>query len=171
MIKYIKTFFLWLLPILRSAGIQVAADELARVAYSDRVRKPRTYGSRDYTPYGFRPRTRREAVRNVGRAVREAEEFKQPFNMVDNKPFHDVLMVAFDLKGRSARDVHEWLQSVMPGGDSTYKSLNHGDIHLDSWWVANDERFDRSDCDSAVFVSKGNQRVARQLLRDAGLVE
>ena len=38
-----------------------------------------------------------------------------------------------------------------------------------SWWIAEDERSDRSDCDSAVFVPMGRQAEARALLRAAGL--
>jgi len=87
-----------------------------------------------------------------------------------NESFHDVLMVAFDLRGRSAEDVHYWLQERMPHGDSEYEDANRGEIRLDSWWVANDERFDGSDCDSAVFVSMGNQKAARALLRANGLL-
>jgi len=105
-------------------------------------------------------------------------------NMVDNvtvsaswnadaapsQGFHDVIMVAFDLRGRSAKDVHYWLQERMPNGDSDYEDGNRGEIRLDSWWVANDERFDGSDCDSAVFVSMGKQAEARALLRQHGLL-
>lgn len=43
------------------------------------------------------------------------------------------------------------------------------DEDIDSWWFAEDERYDRSDCDSAVFVKPGKQAEAVALLREHGL--
>jgi hypothetical protein len=83
--------------------------------------------------------------------------------------FHDVLMVAFDLRGSNAKSVHEWLHEQMP--KPGIHPGHSADIDLDSWWVANDQRFDRSDCDSAVFVTPGCQEEARKLLRGHGLVQ
>lgn len=40
---------------------------------------------------------------------------------------------------------------------------------IDSWWIAEDERYDRSDCDSAVFCGVGHQHKARDLIEKAGL--
>lgn len=40
--------------------------------------------------------------------------------------------------------------------------------HIDSWWIAEDERHDESDLDSAVFVHPGHQQEARDLLRAKG---
>lgn len=40
---------------------------------------------------------------------------------------------------------------------------------FDSWWIAMDERYDGSDCDSAVFVIPGAQAEAFRVLRAAGL--
>jgi hypothetical protein len=157
--KYLKVAFAFLLPIVGKAVASVAADELNRYV------GPRP--GRPYTRYAHRPPTSRiQATRNVGRAVREARE-------LDEK-FHDVLMVAFDLKGPDAGLAHEWLHNQMPrpgdhlGRDNDDETV---DITLDSWWVANDQRFDRSDTDSAVFVTKGKQKEARALLRMHGLVE
>lgn len=163
MSELIKRFFRFLLPIFRVAVVQVAADELTKLAYPDRRTSRADYLDRRYhTPYNrIAPRTRREAVRNVGRAVREADDIHFP-----NRKFQDVLMVAFDLTGPSAHNVHQWLQDNMP------EPGEHGDageIYLDSWWVANDLRFDGSDTDSAVFVAKGNQMEARALLSEHGL--
>lgn len=39
-----------------------------------------------------------------------------------------------------------------------------------SWWVAEDERSDGSDCDSAVFVTPGWQAAATRLLRAFGML-
>lgn len=41
--------------------------------------------------------------------------------------------------------------------------------HITCWWVAEDDRRDGSDNDSAVFVTPGNQNVASDLLHDYGL--
>lgn len=83
--------------------------------------------------------------------------------------FHDVLLVAFDIRGLDAERAHNWLMDGLPFV-GTYPFIS-GDLVLDSWWVANDERFDGSDTDSAVFVRKGCQEQARALLREHGLVD
>jgi hypothetical protein len=43
------------------------------------------------------------------------------------------------------------------------------DHNVDSWWIAEDDRHDGSDLDSAVFVKVGEQVAARDALRDLGL--
>lgn len=163
MYSIIVRFIKFLLPILKTASIQVAADTINDIAYQGSSRKPprpyrymsyarpRTYGSRDHSSLGFKPRA-------VG-------DNPKPMN----REFHDVLLVAFDIFGRDAEDAHKWLMENLPEAGQTHGDV--GEIFLDSWWVANDERFDRSDTDSAVFVSKGNQAAARKLLREAGLVD
>jgi hypothetical protein len=143
----IKTILAFLLPILGRATLQVAADELHRFAYPDRKRVRVTQKGTDYSTFVDR---------------------NEQYDRVMNNPsrYHDVLMVAFDLTGKDPEDVQAWLMDQMPEaglqGDS-------GEIYLDSWWIANDERFDRSDCDSAVFVAKGRQVEARELLHSHGL--
>lgn len=88
----------------------------------------------------------------------------EPKTYAETGQFHDVLLVAFDVSGQNKRDVHQWLheQMPMPGYDPKTS------VVLDSWWVANDERFDGSDCDSAVFVHRGTQSQARLVLRANG---
>jgi hypothetical protein len=144
MYNIIKQFFAWLFPIVRIAVIQVAAEELDKLAYPDRRRRRPTYtGRTGYRPY-YGP------TRDV---------FEKPAN----EKFHDVLMVAFDLKGPNAQNVHQWLMDQMP---ETGDHGDFGEINLDAWWVANDERFDGSDTDSAVFVPKGQQNECRQILAE-----
>lgn len=147
----------FLLPIFKTAAVQVAADELNKLAYPNPRRSFR------YTPYNRYDRRSQRVGPN-------------PF--VEKKgtdpQFHDVLLVAFDLTGPSANLVHEWLHNQMPAtGDHMARGEDDEtvNVNLDSWWVANDERFDGSDCDSAVFVSKGNQKTARKVLRLDGLVK
>lgn len=184
--KYFASIFAFLVPILRTAIIQVAADELSRVAYPARSRR------RVYTgPY--------ESYNRVGRAQARTREhgdlvatlrkergegrsyayIASKHDMAESSvrsllnpepsiqgPFHDVLMVAFDLSGPDTENVHQWLMDNMPEAGA------HGDkdeIYLDSWWIANDERFDWTGTDSAVFVIKGKQEEARNLLREHGL--
>lgn len=157
-IKYLKVMLAFLLPIVAKAAAHVAADELTK--YAGPRPTPRTV-------YAHKPPTSRlQATRNVGRAVREARAFVEPGNNGVSHSYHDVVMVAFDLKGDNIEDAHNWLMDNLP------EPGTHGDkgeIYLDSWWVANDERFDRSDCDSAVFVTMGNQKEAREVLWKAGL--
>lgn len=155
MYKHLKRFFLFLLPIVRKAAVQVLADELTRVAYPDRPR-------RRYTPYY----DRRPSIRNRGRVVDSPNWHRAQMGLPE-PVFHDVLLVAFDLRGPNAQATHEWLHENLPspgtGGDND-------EINLDSWWVANDERFDGSDTDSAVFVPIGHQEEARVLLNEHGLL-
>lgn len=47
-------------------------------------------------------------------------------------------------------------------------SADHS-AHLECWWVAEDDREDGSDNDSAVYVHPGNQQAAYDLLRAHGL--
>jgi hypothetical protein len=52
----------------------------------------------------------------------------------------------------------EHLCNVLP-------TVNHMiDPGLTSWWIAEDDRIDRSDCDSAVFVNPGGQAQASRIL-------
>lgn len=163
MLDYLKRFFAFILPILRTAAIEVAADTLHQYAYPTRRPMP-------YTRYAHRPpRGRIEAVRNVGRAVREAQAFDvETTGTHVGKEFHDVLLIAFDISGPSPEACENFIKNYLPdAGDHTYKSEK---FYLDSWWAANDQRFDGSDTMSAVFVSKGSQKQARELLKIHGLM-
>lgn len=116
------------------------------------------------------PTYRRQSYTSYTRPRQNYSEFgahRQPYSP---KGFHDVIMVAFDVSGPDAKTAHEWLTTNLPKADYTHHVVN-GEVHLDSWWVANDQRFDRSDQDSAVFVRRGKQAEARKLLRHHGLVD
>lgn len=165
MSKYIASFFSFLFPILRSAIVQVAADELDRLAYPNRRPRPPF----NYTSYNRQRRPEAKRVNNTHRPFQHYSPVARPQSA---DQFHDVLLVAFDLTGPNAEVVHEWLHNQMPAvGDHLARGENDGTVtvNLDSWWVANDERFDRSDNDSAVFVHKGSQDIARRMLREEGL--
>lgn len=64
-------------------------------------------------------------------------------------------------------EAEQHLHNVMPKPQSC--SEDQQIFTVDSWWVAEDERYDRSDNDSAVFVTPGNQQEATNLLRREGL--
>lgn len=77
-----------------------------------------------------------------------------------------VIITAIVVETDSSReDAEKYLHLRMPApgrrGDES--------IQIDSWWVAEDTRYDRSDNDSAVFVIPGKQNEAVKLLREHGL--
>lgn len=183
--KYIKRFFLFLLPIVRKAAVQVLADTLTKAAYPDEYRSlPRsrryysslTHHYHPYAPRSIRYRTLSEArfARDNSRKGRRIESYRTrvrqrgtdriaTINPDERGPFHDVVLVAFDLQGPDAQTTHEWLHENLPAPGT---GGANDEINLDSWWVANDERFDGSDTDSAVFVPKGKQEQVRARLDD-----
>jgi hypothetical protein len=166
MYNLLLRLFRFLLPIVRQAAVQTAADELSKHAYGGRPQRPRVpYNQMGYARYDRNhPRPARPTFdANTGKAMPPAETIGETH---EGRGFHDVLRVAFDISGPNAKNTHEWLMANLP---TPGEAGDAGEIYLDSWHVANDERFDRSDCDSAVFVAMGNQNEARQVLREAGL--
>ena len=153
-------------PSARDLISDVITGAVERTLYGQPQRRRPSYssyyqrtGRTDYYR-GARPRTQEE--------TEEKPEAKWTH---ENKGFHDVLMVAFDISGPDAESTHKWLQQKIDEGVPVGPDGECG-THLDSWWVANDERFHESpDLDSAVFVSVGKQRDARKFLRENGLVE
>ena len=82
---------------------------------------------------------------------------------IANGGYHDVVMVAFDITGPNREATYNWLETIMPPA----KGYEDQGIDIDSWWIADDPN-ENTDCMSAVFVDKGKQNPARQLLRTAG---
>lgn len=76
-----------------------------------------------------------------------------------------VILVAFEVYSDSRpdaeRDLMERLVPLVRGKDETSP--------IECWWIAEDDRHDGSDCDSAVFVKPGYQREAATTLRRLGL--
>lgn len=66
-----------------------------------------------------------------------------------------VILVAFSVPATSRRAAQKTLVRALPRTDEG---------HIDSWWIAEDDRIDGSDNDSAVFVPAGQQyNVSRSL--------
>lgn len=67
-------------------------------------------------------------------------------------PAHTIL-VAFTVHAPTMEQAQARLMDRLPNPESD------GHAVIDSWWIAEDERYDGSDNDSAVFVPKGKQVV------------
>jgi len=65
-------------------------------------------------------------------------------------PAHTIL-VAFTVHAPTMEQAQARLMRQLPSPD------HPGVDGIDSWWIAEDERYDGSDNDSAVFVPKGKQ--------------
>ena len=72
------------------------------------------------------------------------------------------ILVAFTVEAPTRGQAHDELMQYMPLVD--YSPIT-------SWWVAEDDRQDRSDNDSAVFVRPGTQQEAVRQLHAAGLTD
>lgn len=161
MYKYIRSFFALLLPILGKAVTRAIVDEAVNFAYKDEPKRMSFAQAKAAHPSNGVNRIRPRTMEEVDILERERIE------RVKSEQFHDVLMVAFDITGPNVEVVKQFLYNYMPICDDTIFQGHR--INLDSFWIADDTAGD-SDCDSAVFVSKGNQEAARGLLREHGLV-
>jgi hypothetical protein len=75
-----------------------------------------------------------------------------------------VILVALQISGAASRaEAEKYLVSRLPRPED-YRA---GPL-LECWWVAEDDRHDGSDNDSAVFVTPGKQHLASRFLRNAG---
>jgi hypothetical protein len=71
------------------------------------------------------------------------------------------ILVAFTVKADSREQAEQQLHGMLPRPWTN--------ISLTSWWVAEDDRRDGSDCDSAVFVNPGEQKKAFAVLHALGI--
>lgn len=163
MFKYIKSLvMLFFVPALREAAAQTTVEIVDRVLYGD---TPRRRGYSTHNKSGYANYNRPRTMEDIDKLEKERiARVKARRALHENEPFHDVLMIAFDITAASPAIAYQWLLEQMPS------VTEGGDIKLDSYWVADDESVD-SDCDSAVFVTKGKQEEARELLRKHGLVD
>ena len=171
MYEFIKRFFAWLLPLIKDAAAVIIAEEVEKFVFAktDRPTPRTTYRRGGYIPPQNRTRPPESTVNKIRRdaGMTAPEGYIKGFDVeTSGTDYHDVIMVAFDITARSQNAAYEWLADNMPTAEN-YKSFA-GDINLDSWWIADDNNT-FSDCDSAVFVHKGNQAVARHILRTRGL--
>lgn len=74
-------------------------------------------------------------------------------------PEHTIL-VAFTMEADTREQAHQKLLWLLPVNTPP---------GIESWWVAEDDRTDGSDCDSAVFVTPGAQALASEALHKMGL--
>lgn len=148
--KYLAMLFAFLFPVVKRAAEAAIADEIWKWIHK--------HEPKACVCPAHKPVQKNRPKRNM----------PEPKTYAETGQFHDVLLVAFDVSGQNKRDVHRWLHAQMPKPSLSYDPRETA--FLDSWWIANDDRFDGSDCDSAVFVTKGNQEQARITLRSVGLV-
>jgi hypothetical protein len=76
------------------------------------------------------------------------------------------ILVSFAVWGDSDEDAQDRLMRSLPRPESADGPENG----IDCWWIAEDQRFDGSDNDSAVFVKMGKQQEAYTILTERGLV-
>ena len=72
------------------------------------------------------------------------------------------ILVAFTVEGLTREDAMRSLKIELPEPDRYV-------THVSSWWIAEDDRTDGSDTDSAVFCARGLQHRASQALFEEGL--
>lgn len=70
-----------------------------------------------------------------------------------------IILVAFEVDADNRIHAEQVVRTAMP-----IPGRQHVFGSLESWWVAEDDRHDGSDNDSAVFVRPGNQNRARAVL-------
>jgi hypothetical protein len=70
-----------------------------------------------------------------------------------------VFLVAVTVEAEDRETAERHLHTVLPTPGE----------EVESWWIAEDDRRDRSDNDSAVFVPLGTQRLAAEHLLTQGL--
>lgn len=181
MITMLKSLIAFLLPIIGKAALQTAADTITQVAYPDRPlmrRRPGAYSR--YTSYNRLADYAEKDVEETTRLFKDVPSYEgkgsgqydadapepELTETHEGNPYHDVLMVAFDISGPNMHLVKQFLYNYMP---VTGAQVFQGEkIYLDSYWIADDSAGD-SDCMSAVFVNKGDQESARGFLRRGGL--
>lgn len=93
----------------------------------------------------------------------------QPAPKPEPERFNDVVLVAFHVRGKNAEFVQQSLIDLLPDSPDGFVDETV-DFEMDAWWIA-DDRIGTGDCDSAVFVHKGEQEAARRLLKRNKLMD
>ena len=74
-----------------------------------------------------------------------------------------IVLVAFEVLADGMEEAQQQLMNKLLPNSPFPREYTEW---LDSWWIAMDERYDRSDLESAVFVPNGiSQKYARDVLR------
>lgn len=161
MYNAIVRLFKFLLPILRTEVLHAAATTLNKMADPTPRRR---------TSYSQRPRRYTDTVEKKRNPFLPGSvnylRYQHDLPPVFTKKFHDVLMLAIDIKGPNLALVKTTIENLIPETGVT----DDNGVYIDAWWIADDVA-GTDDCDSAVFVARGKQVEARALLREHGLVE
>lgn len=85
-------------------------------------------------------------------------------------PIEHVFLTAVVVAAKDRETAEKYLHKMLPDAEPwTEEGVAQGVGGIDSWWVAEDDRRDRSDCDSAVFCIPGKQKEAVKALQKEGL--
>jgi hypothetical protein len=82
-------------------------------------------------------------------------------------PQEEVILIAIQATGEDREDIMRNVMAVLPHSGDPRPGMGLGtdsDFGIECWWIAEDDRSDGSDCDSAIFVHKGLQRFASKIL-------
>jgi hypothetical protein len=85
------------------------------------------------------------------------------FDLDADDKIEDVILVAFDVSGSDRVDMQDRIIELLVKRFNPYMNAKG----IDSWWIAEDDRVDGSDNDSAIFVPMGAQALIRSMLRTA----
>ena len=77
-----------------------------------------------------------------------------------------VILVAIQVTSPNRHSAMARIMEALPRVGNLGSNNPHG---IECWWVAEDDRTDGSDCDSAVFVHPGAQAIAVDLLHGMDL--
>lgn len=176
-----KAILQTILTFLKMVGIisaQAAVEALtdAVVDGDPRTRRPGyrrlSPGYRRYGGYGPRPYsgpTRDVFEKSTDQSIRDEQSRVNRIRrqQLEDRRYHDVVLIAFDITGPNQATVYETLESIIPQNVRDGQEIGNSGCTIDSWWIADDD-YDGADCDSAVFVKKGRQIPARAVLRNSG---
>lgn len=136
MLKHLKAFALWLLPILKTTSLAVAADTISEMAYP--ARRPRTSYSqmpRRYTDT-VRPHTNYSGLRNQkrGETNTSLDDARRQAGLPPIHPFEDEsrFMVEFIVDGPTRLTAANWLLDNLP---EVGKGGEKDEIELVSWRI------------------------------------
>ena len=78
------------------------------------------------------------------------------------------IVVAFTVFAENREQAQRGLMPMLPRGPVMGQLWEEGGDCVDSWWIAEDDRLDGSDNDSAVFVPMGKQAAWARAVKATG---